>query len=61
MYHALDMGISVTDFWEMTPRAICVLMDEMVRTSKAGAARQTSRPATARERQVVKLDYIPRP
>ena len=62
MFHALDLGISVDEFWEMTPRAICVLLDEMARTTQAVQhPAAASRPVSAGTTQVVHLDYIPRP
>lgn len=59
MYHALDLGISVAEFWGMTPRAICILLDEMRRGAKA--APRGSGKATGGAPRVVRLDYIPRP
>lgn len=60
MYHALDLGMTVAEFWDSTPRAICLLMAEMGRGQKqASANRKPGRHAGPA--QVVKLDYIPRP
>ncbi len=60
MFHALDLGISVDAFWEMTPRAICLLVQEMARnTGSANASvKGAGGPASPR---VVHLNYIPRP
>ncbi len=62
MYHALDLGMTADEFWNTTPRAICILMDEMLRSS-GGAKRVESsgRTSAAGSGQVVKLSYIPRP
>lgn len=57
MYHALDLGISAMEFWDMTPRAICILLDEMVRSSTGTREKRSAGGAG----QVVQLDYIPRP
>lgn len=60
MYHALDLGMTVAEFWDSTPRAICLLLSEMGRGQKpASVGRGTGRYKTPA--QVVKLDYIPRP
>ncbi len=61
MFHALDLGISVDEFWEMTPRAICVLLDEMARATQAASPRASVPARPAGTPQVVRLDYIPRP
>lgn len=58
MYHALDIGISVDEFWEMTPRGILLLLDEMMRANKVRGQQSSSAAAAP---QVVKLNYIPRP
>lgn len=60
MYHALDLGIGVEEFWDMTPRAICILVQEMAASGKAAnqPARRAGKGAAPR---VVKLDHIPRP
>ena len=56
MFHALDMGVSVESFWDMSPRAVVLLHREMRRA--AGKSAPARRPA---EPQLVRLNYIPRP
>lgn len=46
MYHALDLGIGVEEFWDMTPRAICILVQEMAASGKAA-----NQPHGARKRR----------
>lgn len=60
MYTALDMGISLADFWEMSPRAVLMINREMGRRFDrqreplpATPARQKTAPA--------KLKRLPRP
>ncbi len=60
MYHALDLGMTVAEFWDSTPRAICLLLEEMGRGQHRPAAERRAAGA-AGPAQVVKLDYIPRP
>ncbi|MGN1069948.1 MAG: hypothetical protein ACI4P5_06015 [Candidatus Fimadaptatus sp.] len=49
LYRALDMGISASDFWRMSPRAVIVLLRRL---------RRTQTPA---QPGPVRLSYIPRP
>lgn len=60
MYHALDLGMTVAEFWDSTPRAICLLLEEMGRGQRRSAPGRGSARA-AGPAQLVKLDYIPRP
>lgn len=57
MYHALDLGISTDAFWEMTPRAICILLSEMMRANQP----REKHTASGSGGQTVRLNYIPRP
>ena len=57
MYHALDMGVSVESFWDMSARAIVMLHREMRRSM----AVKPTEPQEAAEVGPVRLDYIPRP
>ncbi len=61
MYHALDLGMTEEEFWDTTPRAICILMDEMVRSSGAKQGGHSRGQTAPGGRQVVQLNYIPRP
>lgn len=60
MVHALDMGISAEEFWDMTPRGICLLVNEMLRAGEGGRGR-SGRKLAASGTEPVKLCYIPRP
>jgi len=53
MYNALDMGVSVDAFWEMSPRALWVLTQERIRSMEQ-RSRAKEKPAGRR------LSYIPR-
>ncbi len=57
MYHALDLGVSAEEFWNMSARAIVLLHKEMRRGVEAA---RSSRAAAARP-QSRRLNYIPRP
>lgn len=57
MYHAIDMGVSVESFWDMSARAIVMLHREMRRSM----AVKPTKPQDAAEVGPVRLDYIPRP
>ncbi len=61
MFHALDLGISVDAFWEMTPRAICLLVQEMARNTSSAKASTRGAGRASSVPQVVHLNYIPRP
>ncbi len=61
MFHALDLGISVDAFWEMTPRAICLLVQEMARNTGSAKASARGMGSTTSSPRVVHLNYIPRP
>lgn len=61
MFHALDLGISVEAFWEMTPRAICLLTQEMARNTSGAKAAARGGGSSASSPRVVQLNYIPRP
>ena len=56
MDHALDMGLSAEAFWRMSPRAVIMLMREMRRGMNAQAD-----AASGKDRDTVRLYYIPRP
>ncbi len=63
MYRALDLGMSVEAFWQTTPRAIVLLVQEMVREVQArsgGSSKQPNYPSSGGKREV-RLSYIPRP
>lgn len=58
MYRALDLGVSVQEFWEMSPRACWVLqqtlISDMARQAKAKKDAADKAPTPQR------LNYIPR-
>ena len=58
MYHALDLGISAAEFWDMSARAIVLLHREMRRGVEAT---RSARAAGAGRPQGRRLNYIPRP
>lgn len=53
MYHALDLGLSVADFWEMSPRGIFLLQEELVKSIHG-------KHSPADQQQGQRLNYIPR-
>ena len=57
MYDALELGLSVNDFWDMTPRAIYLLRDEKLRRLE-GRARAKGGGAKPKGQR---LKYLPRP
>ena len=57
MTDALQLGLSVSDFWAMSARAIVVLQREDLRR-KAAQVREKARGTDGRGRR---LDRIPRP
>lgn len=54
MYNALDMGVTVDAFWEMSPRALWVLTQERIRSMerRAGKGRRSG--------EGTRIGYIPR-
>lgn len=54
MHQALDMGISVQDFWQLSPRAIWMLTQERIRDMERRSGKQPGKPSGQR------LSYIPR-
>ena len=58
MYTALDMGISMADFWEMSPRAVLMINREMGRRFER---QREVQPAAAPHQNPVKLKRLPRP
>lgn len=59
MYHALDLGLSAADFWDMSARAVVNLQREMIRSRKRALSRQQK--AKAEEARGPRLNYLPRP
>lgn len=59
MYHALDMGLSAADFWDMSARAVVNLQREMIRTRRRALDRQER--SRAEEARGPRLNYLPRP
>lgn len=57
MYDALELGLSVDDFWAMTPRAIYLLRDEKIRRLEGRARAKDGRAKPKGQR----LKYLPRP
>ena len=54
MYHALDMGVSASDFWQMSPRAVWELTQEQIRSMERRSGKRPGKPGGQR------LTYIPR-
>lgn len=54
MYRALDMGVSVQEFWELSPRACWVLQQTLLSDMKRRAEVKQA------EKAPQKLNYIPR-
>ncbi len=63
MYRALDLGMSVEAFWQTTPRAIVLLVQEMVREVQArgGSGPEWPKYPAGGGKREVRLSYIPRP
>ena len=59
MYHALDMGLTAADFWDMSARAVVNLQREMIRTRRRALDRQAG--SRAEETRGPRLHYLPRP
>ena len=59
MYHALDMGLTAAEFWEMSARAVVNLQREMIRTRRRALDRQ--KQARTEEARGPRLNYLPRP
>lgn len=59
MYHAIDMGLSAADFWDMSARAVVELQREMIRTLKRALERQNQ--DKAEKERGPRLSYLPRP
>lgn len=57
MHEALRLGLSADDFWRMSARAVCLLIEERARC--AGSGRAPGREAP--KRSVSRLNYLPRP
>jgi len=55
MFHALDLGISARDFWDMSPRAVLLLKAEM----KQAMAGSGNKPGGGPPR--LRLEDVPRP
>jgi len=60
MYTALDMGISMADFWDMSPRAILLINREMGRRFDRQREALPTVPASQQSGSV-KLKRLPRP
>lgn len=56
MYHALDMGISVDDFWNMSARAVVNVQRQMLRERKAVRQERENK-----KKRGPRLARIPRP
>ena len=54
MFRALDLGVSVQEFWEMSPRACWVLQQTLI--SDMERRKQVKEKASSTR----KLNYIPR-
>ena len=59
LYHALDLGISADDFWEMSARAIVNVQRQMIRTKKKEIERRQQQQEEAKRGP--RLARIPRP
>ena len=59
LYHALDLGLTYDDFWNMTPRAIMLLQAELGRGS-GGGGRRTAGGAVV-QGGAMPLSRLPRP
>ena len=55
MYDALELGLSVNDFWAMTPRAIYLLRDVKVQRLEGKVRAKDGKKKGQR------LSYLPRP
>lgn len=53
MYHALDMGVTASDFWQMSPRAVWELTQERIRSMERRGEQR--KPDDGQ-----RLTYIPR-
>ena len=60
MYTALDMGISMTEFWDMSPRAVLMINREMGRRFDRQRDMTPALPAS-NPSGPVKLKRLPRP
>lgn len=54
MHNALEMGVSVSEFWELSPRAVWVLTQERIRSMerRAGKGKHSG--------EGKRIGYIPR-
>jgi hypothetical protein len=57
MADALELGLTVADFWDMTPRAIYLLRDERLRRLEGRVKAKESGAKPKGQR----LSYLPRP
>lgn len=58
MYHALDLGISARDFWDMSPRAVLLIQAEMMQAREEGNSGNTRKSS---EPPRLRLSDVPRP
>lgn len=62
MYHALDLGLSVDDFWNSTPRMIILLQKELGKSvARAEGGRKTTASGTRITGGAMPLNMLPRP
>ena len=57
MFHALDLGIGVREFWAMSPRAVLLIQAELVAVKGGGGQAGGRRAEPAR----LRLANVPTP
>ena len=62
MYHALDLGLTMDDFWNSTPRMIMLLQRELgASVARAGGNRKTTASGVKITGGAMPLSMLPRP
>ena len=62
LYHALDLGFSYDEFWELTPRCILLLQGELGKSvARAGGGKRTTAGGAVVSGGAMPLSMLPRP
>lgn len=57
MFHALDLGMSASDFWDASPRAVLLIQQELQRAKDASQKESADTSKLPR----LRLSDLPRP
>lgn len=61
LYHALDLGFSYDEFWDLTPRCILLLQGELGKSVSRAGGRRTTAGGAVVSGGAMPLSMLPRP